>query len=248
MISWVDRLRRQAARWGGEGVDLLFPPRCAWCHRDLEAAAAFCPACARELAADCQRCLRCGEPGGDGEGCSRCRGRRVEWQGIAVLGGYGDSLRDAILRAKHPGGDDLSRALGRLLVDKHRETFAAWNLDGVVPVPMHWLRRAARGTSAAHELARAVARLLGLPLLVAVSRHKATRMQNELPVQERRGNVQDAFRPRQRVEGRRLLLVDDVITTGATLAACGSTLVAAGAEAVFVSAIARADREPEAHS
>lgn len=246
MISWVDRLRRKAALWGSEGVDLLFPPRCAWCHRDLEEAGAFCQPCGRELSADSHRCLRCGSPGGDGPGCSRCRGRNVDWQGIAVLGGYGDRLRDAVLRAKHPAGDELSRALGQLLVDKHRDTFVSWTLDGVVPVPMHWLRRAARGTSAAHELARSVARLLGLPLLTAVSRHKATRMQNELPVPERRGNVQGAFRPRCRVDGRRLLLVDDVMTTGATLAACRRALVDAGAEAVFVAAVARADRDVEA--
>lgn len=267
MNAWIERLRREAARWAGEGVDLLFPPRCVVCRCELEgrcervaelgkapaqrpvAAGAVCPGCTRDLTADGGRCLRCGELGGAAggeaavtDGCRRCRGRRTDWDGIAVLAGYGDHPRQAILRGKHPGGDDVSRALATLLVAKHRSTFVGWRIDGVVPVPMHWLRRAARGTSAADEIARQVARLLGVPLEAALSRRTATRMQNELPVHERRGNVQSAFRLRRMVAGRRLLLVDDVVTTGSTFAACRRTLADGDATAVYVAAIAKADR------
>ena len=219
-----------------------------------------CPSCTRDLTADGGRCLRCGELGAagnaeagaasgtegcPGDACRRCRGRWVAWDGITVLAGYGDPLRQSILRGKRPGGDDVSRALATLLVDKHRGTFTGWRIDGVVPVPMHWLRRAARGTSAADEIARRVARLLGVPLVAALSRQTATRMQNELPVQERPGNVEKAFRLRRAVAGRRLLLVDDVVTTGATFTACRRTLAAGNATAVFVAAIAKADRGGE---
>jgi ComF family protein len=227
------------------------------CRRDLPSGAAapgedhdpinvtdFCVACARDLAADGSRCMVCGEPGA-GNGCRQCRGRRCEWDGIAVLGAYGDRLREAVLRGKRPGGDEVSRALATLLVDRHRATFAGWRIDGVVPVPMHWLRRMARGTSAADELAQRVAGLLGVPFWRALSRQTATRMQNGLPVSERRGNVATAFRLRRTVAGRRLLLVDDVVTTGSTFAACRRTAAAGGAEAVFVAAIARADRMAE---
>ncbi|MEI7782146.1 MAG: phosphoribosyltransferase family protein [Planctomycetota bacterium] len=261
MNAWVERLRREAVRWAGEGVDLLFPPRCAICRCDLDAKSAgpaestarpsgtVCPSCTRDLTADGGRCLRCGELGAAGgaeasanDACRRCRGRRPDWDGITVLASYGDPLRQSILRGKRPGGDDVSRALATLLVDKQRGTFAGWRIDGVVPVPMHWLRRAARGTSAADEIARQVARLLGVPLVVALSRQTATRMQNELPVHERPGNVARAFRLRRAVAGRRLLLVDDVVTTGATFAACRRTLATGDATAVFVAAIAKADR------
>lgn len=277
MSAWVERLRRVAVRWAGDGVDLLFPPRCAVCRCDLQnrggppapgasaATGTVCSACSRDLTADGSRCLRCGELGGgavpdggaesgpDGglsgrpsghlsDACRHCRSRRPDWDGIAVLAGYGDPLRQAVLRGKHPAGDDVSRALASLLVDKHRVTFAGWRIDGVVAVPMHWLRRAARGTSAADEIARRVARLLGVPLVAALARQTATRMQNELPVHERRGNVQEAFRLRRAVGGRRLLLVDDVVTTGATFAACRRTLAAGNATAVFAAAIAKADR------
>ncbi len=132
-----------------------------------------------------------------------------------------------------------------MLVRRHRQTFDAWRIDGVVSVPMHWLRRATRGTSTADEIGRNTARLLGVPWVAALSRFRPTTMQNELPVKERPGNVQGAFRLRRGVAGRRLLLVDDVVTTGSTLAACSRTLLDGGAESVFVAALAKADRSAD---
>lgn len=254
MIAWGERLRRGANAWVGAGIDLLFPPRCAVCRKDLPPAAGgtdasggqvtapdLCLACTRDLSTDCGRCLACGEPGA-GLSCRRCMGRCSDWDGIAILAAYGDRLREAVLRCKRPGGDEVSRALATLLVGRHRTTFGGWRIDAVVPVPMHWRRRMSRGTSAADEIARRVAGLLGVPFLRVLSRPAATTMQNELPVSERRGNVATAFRLRGPVTGRRLLVVDDVVTTGSTLAACRRTLAAGGAEAVYAAAIARADR------
>jgi predicted amidophosphoribosyltransferase len=135
----------------------------------------------------------------------------------------------------------VAAALASLLVRRHRETFRTWAVDAVVPVPMHWLRRSVRGTSAADELARGIAAGLGLPYRRWVVRHRATRMQNELPPAERRGNVAGAFRASRRVCGRRLLLVDDVSTTGSTLSACRQAAVSAGAAAVYAAVVARAE-------
>jgi ComF family protein len=256
-MAWVEMLRREAGRWAGRGLDLLYPPRCALCGVDLAdqdggwdeavdpGVLTACRACARPLAADLPRCLRCGQPCPEGSGCERCRGRRSDWDGIVVLGGYGDELRDAVLRAKRPAGDAVAAALGELLVRRHRDTLAAWRIDAVVPVPMHWLRRAARGASAADAIARRVAAALQVPCVSMLRRSRATPMQNELPFEERRGNVRGAFRPLRSAAGRRLLLVDDVVTTGGTLAECRRTLVAAGAPAVFAAAAARAERGTE---
>ena len=159
-----------------------------------------------------------------------------------VLGGYGDELRTAVLRAKRPGAETVAAALGRLLVRRHRDVLAAWGCDVVVPVPMHWTRRMMRGTSAAEEIARQVAADLGLPCRRLLARVRATRMQNELPFEERPGNVRGAFRARRGTAGRRILLVDDVVTTGGTLAECRRALAAAGAAAVHAAAAARAER------
>lgn len=158
-----------------------------------------------------------------------------------VLGSYADDLRTAVLRAKRPAGDRVAAALAALLVERHRHTLSAWNLDVVVPVPMHWLRRVTRGSSAADEIARGVAAALGRPSRRHLRRVRATPMQNTLPFAERRGNVRGAFRARGRLVGLRVLLVDDVTTTGSTLEACGEAAVRAGAAAVYAAAVARAD-------
>ncbi|MCX7405396.1 MAG: phosphoribosyltransferase family protein [Planctomycetia bacterium] len=256
-MAWIDRLQREGARWAGRGIDLLFPPRCILCHEDIVAAdpiasannqaaevcrGAVCTACIRAVSTDVMRCLRCGEAVSDTSDCRRCRGRPCDWDGIVVLAGYSDRLREAVLKAKHPASEDISAALATLLVRKHRVTITGWNIEAVVPVPMHWRRRALRRTSAADELARRMALLLHVPVWAGLRRHKATRMQNELPIEERRENVCAAFRAQRRMDGKCILLVDDVVTTGATLAACRRALVAAGAQAVFVAVVAKADR------
>ena len=159
-----------------------------------------------------------------------------------MLASYGDGVRGQVLRAKRPAGESVAAALAGLLVAKHRETFTVWRIDAVVPVPMHWRRRLARGTSAADLLAAGIARRLGLPHRHLLRRRRATPMQNELPFDDRRGNVRGAFVASSRAAGRRVLLVDDVTTTGATLAECRRALVEAGASAVYAAVMARADR------
>jgi len=162
------------------------------------------------------------------------------------MSSYAGSLREAVLRAKRPAGDDVSAALASLIVRKHGERLVSWEVGRVVPVPMHWLRRSLRGTSAADELSRGIARMLGLPWSRAISRQRATRMQNELPIADRPRNVEGAFRVCRRLEGERILLVDDVVTTGATLSACSRALLAAGAATVDVAVVAKADRSTAA--
>jgi len=244
-MTLLETLRRNAARWAARGFDLLCPPRCGLCGADVDAAAggrpsAVCRSCEPALVADRLRCLGCGAAGSP-EGCGRCRPRTRPCDGVAVLGSYADELREAVLRAKRPTGAPVAAALASLLVRRHRETFRTWEVDAVVPVPMHWLRRSVRGASAADELARGIAAGLGLPCRRWIVRRRATRMQNELPPPERRGNVAGAFHGSRRVRGRRLLLVDDVATTGSTLAACRQAAVSAGAAAVYAAVGARAE-------
>jgi ComF family protein len=255
-MAWCERLRRRAAGWAGPGLDLLCPPRCGVCGAEPPvegdegagggvAGVCVCPRCRRSLVDDDLRCPDCGSscPAG---ACAACQRGAPPCAGLVVLGGYGDELRTAVLRAKRPGAEPVAAALGGLLVRRHRTTLAAWDCDVVVPVPMHWIRRTLRGTSAAEEIARQVAAELRLPCRRLLRRIRATRMQNELPFEDRRGNVRGAFRGRPGAAGRRILLVDDVVTTGGTLAECSRALAAAGAAAVHAAAAARAERVADA--
>ncbi|MFM7245636.1 MAG: ComF family protein [Planctomycetaceae bacterium] len=222
-------------------LDLLCPPRCVVCGAETAPGPAVCSGCARLLAAGLVRCASCGEERHAG----RCR-RGFRGDGIVVLSDYADDVRTAVLRAKRPTGEQLAAGLGELLVAKHREVLVGWRIDGVVPVPMHWLRRMARGTSAADEIAAGIARALGVPRRRFLRRLRRTLRQNDVPADERGANVRGAFGLRGRPGGRRLLLVDDVCTTGATLAECRRILVEAGASAVYAAVIARADgRHPD---
>jgi ComF family protein len=248
MTPWAQRWRRQALRWAGDGVDLLFPPRCRWCRREGDPLpCGLCAGCVRECADLRERCSRCGAAGQGGAdaGCVACRRGQPAWDGLVVLGGYADTLRDAVLRVKRPGAEDVAQALATLLVDRHRAELERARVDAVVPVPMHWWRRAGRGASAADEIARAVARALDVGVVSALVRSRPTRMQNELPAEERGANVAGAFRVRKPVAGKRMLVVDDVVTTGSTLTACCRALQAAGAAGVYVAALAKADRSGE---
>jgi ComF family protein len=116
--------------------------------------------------------------------------------------------------------------------------------DAVVPVPLHWRRRWTRGFNQSELLAQAIARRCGAPVVNALTRRRATSAQAGLTHAARRQNVAHAFqaRPSRRIEGKRVLLIDDVMTTGATAAACARALRRAGAQSVTLLALARVDR------
>ncbi|MGA0038359.1 MAG: ComF family protein [Pirellulales bacterium] len=244
------------ARYAAAAADLLFPPECLLCQRplllsgdDREKAALgrdFCAACLAELTSGLSRCAVCGAAGGLQLGASCCEacGRcPPPWRGAFIFATYGDRVRDAVLRSKQPSGEAVACSLGRRLGQLVRtQVSPAALMDLVVPVPMHWRRRAVRGTSSAQVIAGAVADALRRPMRSRLRRIRATNMQNTLPPAERPANVSGAFRASRRVRGQSVLLVDDVITTGATVAACTQALLAAGACEVYVAAVAKAER------
>ncbi len=135
----------------------------------------------------------------------------------------------------------MVRPLGELLAAAlpREERF-----DAIVPIPLHWMRRWMRGFNQAELLARALGRRCGIPVIPALRRVHATLSQAGLSNTARRKNVAGAFRSRsgRPVDGKRILLVDDVMTTGSTAAACAMALKRAGAIRVVLLTVARVDR------
>ena len=137
----------------------------------------------------------------------------------------------------------LSKPLGRLLVAglPSHERF-----DWIVPVPLHWRRRWQRGFNQAELLARVVSRHAGVPLVKSLKRKRATAAQAGLSDTERRTNTEHAFavadNHRAALEGKHILLIDDVLTTGATLSAASRVLRRSGGRRITVMTVARADR------
>ena len=178
--------------------------------------------------------------------CPRCRRRSSALTESRAIGAYEGSLRAIVHAFKYGGCRSLARGLGARL----RESAAGLlgNADIVVPVPLHRSRRRGRGFNQARELARH----LGLPLVDALRRTRATPSQTDLPAAARHGNVRDAFALARRqlpwlalnVEGLRIVLVDDVSTTGATIEACARVLRAAGAADVSAVTAARVVSRP----
>jgi ComF family protein len=145
---------------------------------------------------------------------------------------------------KRPADRPLAVALGEHLATHVAETFSSGTIDVVMPVPMHWSRRVWRGTNSAEVLATAIANRLGVPLTSQILvRRRRTIPQARLSPGRRRANVRGAFfvHPHRDLAGAHVLVVDDILTTGATLNEAAKTLRKAGSADVSVAVLARAE-------
>jgi ComF family protein len=154
---------------------------------------------------------------------------------------YEGALRSLIHLYKYSGMKPLARTLSAYL---ERALSVDEPIDAVVPVPLYWRRKWARGFNQSELLARHLARSRKLPVIDALRRKKATAAQAGLSSAGRRRNVAGAFLARRGadVNGKRILLIDDVMTTGATASACAAALKRAGAKSVSLLTVARVDR------
>ena len=218
-------------------LDLVYPPRCAACG-DATAREPFCPTCAGAVDPVPPGCARCGLPGPDAV-CGACLSAPPAFDAVLAGGLFGGPLADAVHRLKYGGHPALARPLGRWLAARVSLPAAA----AVIAVPLARGRRIARGYDQAALLADALARAARLPRLrAALWRSRETPPQVGRSRAERAANVRGAFQATPAVRGGDLLLVDDVVTTGATADAAAGALRDAGARSVIVIALARADR------
>ncbi len=201
----------------------LTRPGCAACDEGLESAAVFCPACAPTTVSTCPPSVN-------------------DIQHVEACFAHGGAVATALNRLKHADRPDLARPLGHALRAHLREH--PISADAIMPVPLHPVRLARRGYNQAALLARHVGRELALPVSYGrLRRIEPTPPQQGLGRAQRIANVAGAFAIHGRVEGV-VLLVDDVCTTGSTLAACARALRSAGADEIRACVVAHAENEP----
>jgi ComF family protein len=219
----------------GALLDLVFPPRCAACGDGVEAEP-FCPVCAGAIDPVPPGCARCGHPGPDAL-CGACLASPPEFDAVRAGGLFGGPLADAVHALKYGGRPALARPLGTWLAARALLSRGAV----VVSVPLARGRRIERGYDQAALLADAVARAAGARRARAVLRRtRETPPQVGKTRAERARNVAGAFEASRPVSGD-VILVDDVVTTGATADAAAGALRRAGARSVVVVALARAE-------
>ncbi|HUG68150.1 MAG TPA: phosphoribosyltransferase family protein [Pirellulaceae bacterium] len=239
-------------------ADLIFPPNCALCAIPMapdesrnagiqrHAGIQLCNRCLSDLTTDSLKCGRCARPlpkgaVGDSENCPNCRGKRLRFDRTHAIGVYGGTLREAVLQMKQATGESLTLAMGHLLGEQ-----VARNIinppDHLVAVPTHWTRRLRRNVNCSEILLESIAARIGIrgcPKLLRCRRK--TSKQGTLLPHERLANVRGAYRVSAGyvINGANVLLIDDVMTTGATANEIAKILRRAGAASVEVAVVAR---------
>ncbi len=212
-------MRVFAAIW-----EALFPyiPRCVVCGTEKDVSCYLCPTCKEEMDT-----LIMGLT--DTTGLTACAAYRYKGSAARIVQSF-----------KYGGNRWLSAFMAQAML--HAAVNTHTGFDCVCHVPLHNKKRRKRGFDQAELLSKRIAALTGKPYLPAIKRIRNTPSQTKLNAQERKENMRGAFEAAQIVKGR-VLLVDDVLTTGATAAACADVLKAAGAQSVTVLTFARAEEK-----
>ncbi|HEY4759294.1 MAG TPA: ComF family protein [Thermoguttaceae bacterium] len=251
MTGLAVRVGSSLANFAAGALNLLFPPRCTFCNNEISDPnnpILLCPECCRRFVPEKWfGCRHCGgvilEEAQDADHCSMCRNPPLRFDTVVPLGGYHSILRDVILRMKQSQQAHLAVAMGRLLAHRRYSELSGLRADMVVPIPMYWSRRFQRGSNSPELLAHCLSRELDVPVHSRLlARTRNTLPQSGLPPKQRFRNVRGAFRicSHHPLQGARVLLVDDVLTTGATSSEVAKILKKAGASMVAVAVIARA--------
>jgi len=230
---------RSTARTLARALHAALPPACALCSA---AGASICDRCARMLAHDGPACPGCALPSPAGARCGRCLAHPPAFDAAVAAGPYAFPLDRLIMRLKYGGALDAVAPLGARLAAAVHAADALRRVDALVALPLSPQRQRERGHNQAGEIARVLACSTGLPRIDALRRVAHGPPQASLPWRERARNARRAFEARGRVDGARIALVDDVMTTGSTAAAAAATLKRAGAARVEAWVVARTPR------
>lgn len=204
-----------------EFLDLIFPPMCHGCGRvDTR----WCDVCLAELTSIPIQIIE-----GESETLTE----------LCATGKHTGKLQQAIQAFKYYDTQTLAEPLGKRLATALIQK--RWTFDTIIPVPLHADRQKERGYNQAYLLSQQVGNIMNIPCQPQLlTRHRDTNHQVGLGVQERRDNVKDAFMATSDVVGKSILLIDDVVTTGATLDMCATALFTTGAKVVYAMTVSHA--------
>ena len=222
-------------------LDTLFPIHCAGCQRT---GYVLCPICTAKIQPlPSPFCQLCGTPLSTYGACKNCQYRPTKLSGQRAVSFYQEPLRGCIHGLKYDGNIRLAEPLGLLLAQAYRRY--SLRADMLIPVPLHSERQKQRGFNHASLLAEVCSANVGVPMNDSILvRHRATVAQVDLHPRERYQNVAGAFACTSgsasgALYGRRIVIIDDVSTTSATLEACATPLFAAGAKEIWGLVLAR---------
>jgi ComF family protein len=231
-------------------ADIIFPSRCPTCHALLhdKRTAPFCESCASRIKAiRSPLCPACGLPFHTDEGsnhlCGDCLLSPKAFSAARAVGPYETTLLEAIHNFKYLGQSTLGKTLGIVMAKHDYSDFHIPSYTLIMPVPLHIKRLRERAFNQSLILARVLAQTYGIPLdFVSLKRHIYTQPQITLGRTDRQANVRGAFLVKnpEKIQGEKILLVDDVYTTGNTLNECARVLVDNGATDIGALTLARA--------
>lgn len=218
-------------------LDILYPPRCPACNGILEDSRRnICPKCEQTFHSVSEHyCLKCGKPVAETEEyCEECRSRDRKFSQGRGIFLYNTQMKQSLLRYKYYGSREYGKYYAEAICRYAGADIMRWQPDVIVPVPLHRRKKRMRGFNQAADLAERTGKLLGIPFTEEiVYKIKETRSQKKLDSDERKRNLKNAFRTVTSVKGLRILIIDDVYTTGSTMEAMAECLLEGGAEVVF---------------
>ena len=240
-------------------AEFLFPPECVWCRKLVaRGGGAICEECQGVLVGDYYRCRKCATPLPNvvpNDDCFRCREAKWRFDRVVTLGPYRAQLRDAVIRMKRPANELLRRVVAELMTQQLVQDLGEESLTTgkvvLLPVPNYWTHSFMGAADAAGSLATQVSKHTGLPCLTRMLRRiRKTDKQGMLSWSERAKNVRGAFEiaDAEVVKGSHVIVVDDVLTSGATCAEIASRLKRAGAYQVTILVAARGTGAKESAS
>ncbi len=237
MSKRIFHKRRLFCRLGEEALSLVFPGRCPVCDEVLSVGQQICSSCrpfmlrAREPV-----CMRCGKPleSEREEYCMDCAaGTHLFRQGRAVFL-YGGQIRGSLYRFKYHGRREYARYYAGVAADVWGQWMKSRGIEAIVPIPMYGPKQRARGYNQAKVFAQALGLAIEIPVIDLVRRVRDTVPQKELDDKERKHNLKNAFQLQTDiVKYRRVLLADDIYTTGSTMDAVAEVLLRAGVVDVY---------------